>query len=74
VLHGKLKSMDIQIDGVVYDTTDFSENEKKLLLEFQHVESQIQQSASKHATLSRAKTILTSQLKDRLIKKSAGLL
>jgi len=36
--------------------------------------SQIQQSAAKHNTLSRAKAILTSQLKDRLIKKSAGLL
>ena len=66
--------MDVKIDGVVYDTSNFSEHEKKLLLEFQHVDSQIQQSASKHATLSRAKTILTSQLKDRLIKKSAGLL
>ena len=66
--------MDIKIDGVVYDSTDFSEHERKLLLEFQHLENQIQQLALKNTTLSHAKTILTSQLKDRLIKKSAGLL
>ena len=66
--------MEIKIDGIAYDTEDFSENEKKLLSEFQNLNSQIQQSAAKHNTLSHAKAILTSQLKDRLIKKSAGLL
>lgn len=66
--------MEIKIDGIAYDTEDFSENEKKLLSEFQNLISQIHQSSSKHNTLSRAKAILTSQLKDRLIKKSAGLL
>jgi hypothetical protein len=69
-----IKSLDIKIDGVTYDESEFSAEEKRLLTEFQNLNSQIQQSAAKHATLTRAKTILTAQLKDRLIKKSAGLI
>jgi hypothetical protein len=68
------KLVKIKIDGVAYDAGEFSEEEKRLLTEFQSLNSQIQQSAAKHATLTRAKTILTAQLKDRLIKKSAGLI
>lgn len=66
--------MEIKIDGIAYDGREFSDEEKRLLTEFQNLNSQIQQSAAKHATLTRAKTILTAQLKDRLIKKSAGLM
>ena len=66
--------VEIKIDGVTYDAAEFSDEEKRLLTEFQNLNSQIQQSAAKHATLSRAKTILTARLKDRLIKKSAGLI
>jgi len=69
-----IKSVDIKIDGVAYDESEFSAEEKRLLTEFQNLNSQTQQSAAKHATLSRAKAILTAQLKDRLIKKSAGLI
>jgi len=69
-----IKSVDVKIDGVAYDESEFSAEEKRLLTEFQNLNSQTQQSAAKHATLSRAKAILTAQLKDRLIKKSAGLI
>lgn len=66
--------MELKIDGIAYDLEDFGETEKKLLSEFQSLNSQIQQSVAKHASLTRAKAILTSQLKDRLIKKSAGFM
>ena len=69
-----IKLLGIKIDGVSYDESEFSDEEKRLLTEFQSLNSQIQRSAAKHATLSRAKAILTAQLKDRLIKKSAGLI
>jgi len=69
-----IKLLGIKIDGVSYDESEFSDEEKRLLNEFQSLNSQIQRSAAKHATLTRAKTILTAQLKDRLIKKSAGLI
>lgn len=66
--------MVIKIDGVEYQENAFSDVEKQLFTDFQNLNNQIQQSTAKHATLSRAKSILTAQLKDRLIKKSAGLI
>ena len=66
--------MVIKIDGVEYQEEAFSDVEKQLFKDFQNLNNQIQQSTAKHATLSRAKSILTAQLKDRLIKKSAGLI
>ena len=66
--------MVIKIDGVEYQENAFSDVEKQLFTDFQNLNNQIQQSTAKHATLSRAKSRLTAQLKDRLIKKSAGLI
>ena len=65
--------MVIKIDGLEYEEDAFSDVERQLFTDFQNLNNQIQQSTAKHATLSRAKLILSAQLKDRLIKKSAGL-
>ena len=66
--------MEIKINGVAYDDNNFDSDERKLLEEFQILNDQIRMMKDKRMLISKTKTVLTVQLRDRLLQKSAGFI
>lgn len=66
--------MEIKINGIAYDSNNFDPDERKLLEEFQIVNDQIRMVKDKRMLISKTKTVLTVQLRDRLLQKSAGFI
>lgn len=66
--------MEIKINGVAYDDNNFDSDERKLLEEFQILNDQIRMMKDKRMVISKTKSVLTAQLRDRLLQKSAGFI
>lgn len=66
--------MEIKINGVAYDDNNFDSDERKLLEEFQILNDQIRMMKDKRMLISKTKSVLTAQLRDRLLQKSAGFI
>jgi len=66
--------VDIKINGVAYDDNNFDSDERKLLEEFQILNDQIRMMKDKRMLISKTKSVLTAQLRDRLLQKSAGFI
>ena len=66
--------MEIKINGVAYDGNNFDSDERKLLEEFQILTDQIRMMKDKRMLISKTKSVLTAQLRDRLLQKSAGFI
>jgi len=66
--------VEIKINGVAYDDNNFDSDERKLLEEFQILNDQIRMKKDKRMLISKTKSVLTAQLRDRLLQKSAGFI
>jgi len=66
--------VEIKINGVAYDDNNFDSDERKLLEEFQILNDQIRMMKDKRMLISKTKSVLTAQLRDRLLQKSAGFI
>lgn len=66
-------SQKINFDGVEYDAGSLSEEGKKLLVAYQHVNAQLQEAVNMRAILTRAKNSYVSELKAEMVKGKTGL-
>ena len=63
----------INFDGVEYDADLLSDDGKKLLASYQHVNAQLQEAINMSAILTRAKNSYISELKAEMVKGKTGL-
>ena len=64
----------IQIDGVEYDSENFSEQAKKLISQIQKITARIQEAQNMSAILTKAKKAYIADLKTEMLSAKAGLL
>lgn len=63
----------INLDGIEYDSDQFSENSKNLLAELQKLENCIQEKNNLVAIFTKAKRAYIADLKQEMISSKAGL-
>ena len=68
-----VKMPKIKLDGVEFDTDQFSENSKNLLAELQKLEKSIQEKNNLVAIFTKAKRAYIADLKQEMISSKAGL-
>ena len=63
----------INLDGVEYDTDQLSNEGKKNLVAYAHVNQRLQEALNMRAILTRAKNSYISELKSEMVKGKTGL-
>ena len=63
----------INLDGIEYDTSRLSDEAKKILVAYAHVNQRLQEALNMRAILTRAKNSYVSELKSEMVKGKTGL-
>lgn len=63
----------INLDGIDYDTSQLSDEGKKVLVAYVHTNQRLQEAVNMRAILTRAKNSYVSELKSEMVKGKTGL-